>query len=101
MTDRCPKCGRAATRSTEANRRYWAIVTTISEKLKPEGKTYSPEVWHTYLRGKFLGQTDIQLPNGRTVTQPNSTAKLDKSEFNEYMTQVEVWAAEHGAYLAE
>lgn len=97
----CPTCGRDRTRSSEANRRYWALVHLIAENLKPKGVEYSPDTWHIYLVGKFLGKIDVQLPNGRTVTQPVSTSKLSTSEFNDYMHAVEAWAAEHGVYLSE
>lgn len=101
MTERCSKCGRTQTRSNEANRRLWALYHLIAEQAVVGGRTYSAEVWHYFFKGKHLGCTDIELPNGRVRSEPNSTANLDKSAFNDYMTQVEVWAAEHGIYLSE
>ena len=98
---RCPTCGRKQRRSSEANRRYWALMHEISENIKPQGKQYSSEVWHDYLKQKFLGADERQLPNGKTLVIPHSTAELDTAGFADYMTQVEAWANEHGAYLAE
>ena len=98
---KCPTCGRAAPRSTEANRRLWALYQLIADNIKPEGKEYSRETWHYFFKGLFLGCTDIPLPNGRVRTEPNHTSTLDKRAFNDYMGQVECWAAERGVYLPE
>lgn len=73
----------------------------MSNKLRPDGKTYSPEQFHLYCCQRFLGCTDFELPGGKVTTIPNSTADLDVDEFSNYMTQVETLAAEHGAYLDE
>lgn len=99
MVSRCPTCGRRAKRSTEANRRYWAILHDVSEQVKPEWVRYSAEVWHTYFKTKFLGAEEIKLPNGKTIIKPHSSADLDRGEFNDYMTQVEAWAAQRGIVL--
>lgn len=97
----CPTCHRKRTRSSEANRRYWAILWLYSEKKTVEGKKYSPTVWHVYFREKHLGMLDISLPNGRTIQEPVSTSGLTTSEFNDYMTLVERDAAEDGVYLED
>ena len=55
MKERCPACGRLKTRSNAQNARYWSIVTLIAEKLKVDGKSFSPEVWHEWIAKKFLG----------------------------------------------
>ncbi len=73
----------------------------MSDKIKPLGVAYSPQQFHLYCRQRFLGATDFAMPNGKTMTMPNSTAELDVSEFQEYMQQVEALAADHGAYLEE
>ena len=97
--ERCPTCHRRKTRSTEANRRYWLLLHVIAEKLKPQGAEYSPKVWHEYLKSRFLGTEEFKLPNGKTLNIPLSTADLETSEFNDYMTQVEAWAAQHDVWL--
>jgi len=88
-------------RSTEQNRRYWALLNEISEGLPVQGVKHSPEVWHTYFRSKLIGCDDLTLPNGKVIQQPISTTTLDKAAFGEYMTRIEVWAAEHGILFAE
>ena len=100
MTKPCPTCGRIQKRSSEANRRYWALLHEIA--LKPvQGINYTAETWHLYCKQRFLGMTEIKMPNGKAILVPQSTADLSTSEFNDYMTAVEAWAAEHGIYLPD
>lgn len=99
--ERCPTCHRRLKRSSEANRRYWLIMHTISDKLRPQNVQHSPEVWHTYFKSRFLGCDEVVMPNKKTLLLPRSSADLDVAEFADYMTQVEQWAAEHDVYLAD
>ena len=99
--DRCPTCKRRLTRSSEANRRYWALLHALAGKLRPKGQEYSAETWHLYCKSKFLGADDQVLPSGRTVTIPHSTAALDTTAFDTYMTQVEEFANSRGVYLED
>jgi hypothetical protein len=99
--DRCPTCKRRMTRSPEANRRYWALLHVMAEKLKPLDHSYSADSWHTWAKSKWLGCDDVKLPSGKVLVIPRSTADLDTAAFNDYMTAVEVWANEKGAYLED
>lgn len=100
-TDRCPTCKRRLKRSSEANRRYWALLHRLAEKLKPRGQTYSADTFHLWAKSKFLGCADVVLPGGRTLSIPHSTADLDTAAFNEFMTAVEAWANEQGVFLED
>lgn len=100
-TDRCPTCKRRLTRSSEANRRYWALLHAMAEKIKPRGQTFSADAFHIWAKSKWLGCTDTVLPSGKTMTQPNSTASLDVGQFGDYLTAVEAWANEHGVFLED
>ena len=101
MDDRCPTCGRKQKRSSEANRYYWLLLHALAEKLKPAGEHYSSETWHSYFKLKLIGGDDIKLPNGKVIVMPKSSAELDKVEFQDYVTQVEVFANERGVFLDE
>jgi hypothetical protein len=96
----CPSCGRQEPRSSEQNKRYWAILALLSEK-PVQGVIFSSMAWHEYFKLKFLGADDIKLPNGKILVRGKSTADLDKPEFSEYMQRVEIWALEHGVFLDE
>lgn len=98
---RCPTCKRPQKRSVEANRRYWLLLHLIAESIKPAGQSYSAEQWHLYAKSKWIGCDDVRLPNGKVVTIPRSSAELDTGEFNDYMTQLEAWAADRGVYLED
>ena len=99
--DRCPTCRRRLVRSSEANRRYWALIHLMAERIKPKKQAYSAETWHTWAKSKWLGCVDVKLPNGETLIIPNSTADLDTAAFNDYMTQVEQWANQQNVYLED
>jgi hypothetical protein len=83
------------------NARLWVLYNRISERRAVDGRKFEPEVWHEHYKRSFLGMVDIELPGGEVVTRARSTKRLDVAEFNDYMTQVEVDAAEHGVYLDE
>lgn len=97
--DRCKLCGRRNRRSNPANARYWLLLHLAASKLTPGGQTYSAEQFHIYYKTRFLGCDDFTLPNGKTVAIPKSSAELDVSEFNEYMTQVESDLADRDVFL--
>lgn len=88
-------------RTADQNKRMWALLNEISERLPVQGQIHSAEVWHEYFKMKFIGCDEILLPSQKTIQRPISTTTLDKAAFSEYMTRLEVWAAEHGVLLAE
>lgn len=98
---KCPTCGRRTKRTSEQNRRLWALYAMMASRLKPGGNLYTPEQYHIFAKLKFLGAVEHKLPNGSTMTIPNSSADLDVSEFTEFLTQVEAWAAEHNVWLED
>lgn len=97
--DRCPLCKRRKTRSNPANARYWLLLHMLADKLKPDGKVYTPEIYHEYFKSRFIGVDEIVLPNKKVIHRVKSSAELDVSQFAEYMEQVEQFAAERGVYL--
>jgi hypothetical protein len=97
---KCPTCNRQEPRSTAQNSRYWKLLSLLSDKPVQDVK-YNSDAWHEYFKFKFLGAEDIKLPNGKIITRAKSTADLDKPEFNNYMTEVEVWSNDRGVYLDE
>jgi len=99
--ERCPTCHRRMTRTVDQNRRYWALMHRLAERLRPRGQEFSAETYHLWAKSKWLGCIDYVLPSGRTLTIPNSTAALDTQQFSDYLTQVESWANEHDIYLED
>lgn len=83
-----------AKRNNEQNKRYWGFVLkTIADQAWVEGKQYSQDVWHEYLARKFGVCEEITLPDGEIITRRKSTTQMTVSEFAEYMTQCENYAA--------
>ena len=89
-----------STRSQEQNALYWVRLTEISEQLSPEDKQYSPEVWHEWMKAKFLGKTVIVV-DGEPHIVPKTTTTLKTVDFADYLTQVEAWGAEHGVRFSD
>lgn len=81
-------------RSTDQNRRYWALVTEIAEQAWVDGKQFSKEVWHEHLARKFGVCKEITLPDGEIVLVRESTGDMDVQTFTAYMTRIEVYAAQ-------
>lgn len=96
---RCPVCKRKRTRSNPANARLWLLYHMMADRITPNGQAYTPEVWHEWAKSRFLGMTDVMLPNGKTLHKSRSSAELDTTEFAAFMEQVEQFAAERGVYL--
>lgn len=101
QNERCPTCGRKIRRSPDQNARYWLLLHRIAESIRPYGRHHAAPVWHLYFKSKYLGCDDVQMPDGKVVSIPRSSAQLDVAEFSDYMTQVEAWANEHNVWLEE
>ena len=87
-----------AKRSSQANRYYWQMLNQIADEAWIEGRQYSAEVWHEWMKRRFIGCID--MPNGQTMSE--STTKLTKPEFSAYILKVESFAAtELGITLTE
>jgi hypothetical protein len=80
---------------------YWALLAKCADGLTPGGQKYGPNAFHLYYRTRFLGADDIELPNGRPLTIPRSTADLDADQFSEYLDKVQADAAERGIFLED
>ena len=101
------------TRTLDQNALMWAgQLKDISQQVWVNNRTYSTEVWHELFKKDYLPEVDdvdIDLkvknvetykkwdfdPNGERVCV-GSTTELSKAGFAEYLTQIEVFGAEHG-----
>ena len=66
-----------AKRSSQANRRYRAILNQISEDGWIEGRQYSADIWHEFMKRRFIGTLD--LPAGGSMAE--SSASLNTAAF--------------------
>ncbi len=79
-----------AQRSVEQNKRYWAVLNEIAAQGWVEGVQFSAVAWHEYFKRRLIGMEEI--PGGGSIGI--STTSLTVSEFADYMTKVERFAAE-------
>ncbi|MEY4376122.1 MAG: hypothetical protein RJB26_672 [Pseudomonadota bacterium] len=79
-----------AKRSTEQNRRYWALLGEIAEHAWVAGRQFSADAWHEHFKGLYIGLED--LPDGRRAAL--SSAPLSVADFGEYMDKIEAYAAQ-------
>jgi len=77
-------------RSVQQNAYYWVLLTAISQQAPQHmgGEYHSPDTWHEYFAGRFLGYEPG--PYGTGIRK--RTSKLRVAEFAEYVQQVEAWA---------
>ena len=79
-------------RTKPQNKRYWGkgVLAQIAEQAAPGGKLYGAEVWHEQFKRQFIGFDE--LPNGEVIGK--SSTKLTTTEFSDFCTQVEAYAAQ-------
>jgi len=76
-------------RNSQQNKLYWALVNEIADLTgKPA------EGWHWWFKCSFVGFEEVEV-NGEITKLPHSTTRLDVKEFSDYVTKVQVWAAEN------
>ena len=88
-------------RRDQQNRRYWAMLRELEEKLTVQGEQYGTATWHEYFKGTFLGWTETVMPDGRIFAQPLSSARLTVKDFATYMEKVEAWAVSLGVVFTD
>lgn len=82
-------------RSDRQNRYYWpCLVQPFAAWLKEQGNEYTTDDAHEILKHKFLRREHIDRRTGEVMTFTQSTAKLDTSEFNEYLDRCAAWLAD-------
>ena len=79
-------------RTTQQNRRYWGrgVLAQVAEQAVVNGRLYPSEVWHEQFKRQFIGV--IELPNGEVVGK--SSTDLTTTQFSEFCTAVEAYAAQ-------
>lgn len=99
----CPQCGYSTDkkqRSNQQNKAYWKlIIEPLSEHLALE----RPRV-HEMLKYKFL--QEIRYTSTRKGTMEEfvvvkSSTSLTTKDFEEYCSQIRIWASNLGCYLLE
>ena len=90
-----------AKRSSDQNRRMWALLREVAATVWIDGRQFSDEVWHEYFRQIFIGTNEIVLPDGAMTSRPISTTTLTVEDMSRYMDEIANWCTEHGFPLEE
>lgn len=83
-------------RSTEQNKRLWALYRDISENVWVNGRRFDSETWHEHFKRELIGIEEIVLPSGEIERRGISTTTLNTAQMAEYQTRIEAWAAQQG-----
>lgn len=101
---KCPQCGYKSSgknRSNPQNRYYWGVCIA----LLSEHTGYTTDEIHEVLKHKFLKRVlrmlNLKQKNVEEVSITESTSNLDTIQFEEYLSQVRIWASQLGCYLPE
>lgn len=87
---------KAPTRSLEQNALLWARLTQLSEQVKWDGDTLTPEEWKDLLSACLRKQKVVRGIEGGLVFLGLRTSSMTKSEFADLLTLMEAFAAERG-----
>jgi hypothetical protein len=81
-------------RSDAQNRLLHATLTEIANNAWVKGKQYDMETWKEFFRQKFIGTEEYELPDGRRAQRGISTTKLSVSECADFITHIQMYAAD-------
>lgn len=78
-------------RTKPQNRRYWGngVLAQIAAQATVGGRLYDADLWHELFKKKFIGVEE--LPDG--TVRGLSSKDLTTTQFSEFCTQVEAYAA--------
>lgn len=80
-------------RSTDQNAKLHAMIADLAAHAWIDGRQYDEETWKEYIRCKFIGTEEVDLPDGRRTMRGLPTSSLSVEEFANLITQVQAWAA--------
>jgi NinB protein len=84
------------TRSSEQNRRLWAMLAEISKQVEWYGRKLSPEDWKHVLSASLKKQDAVPGIDGGFVVLGLSTSKMTKGEMADLQTLIEAFGAQKG-----
>lgn len=85
-----------ATRSTEQNRRLWAMLNEVSQQVEWYGHRLTPEEWKDVFSAAMKRTKVVPGLDGGFVVCGQSTSKMTKAEMSEMQTLIEAFGAEKG-----
>jgi hypothetical protein len=84
------------TRTSEQNKRLWAMLTDISKQVDWYGRKLTPEDWKHVLSASLKKQDAVPGIDGGFVVLGLSTSKMTKGEMADLQTLIEAFGAQKG-----
>lgn len=92
---------RAPNRSADQNAKMWAMLSDVS-RARPEGRTYSPEVWKTLFMSTLGYEAQFaEGLNGEPVPLGFRTSRLRKAQMSDLIECIYAYGAKHGVRWTE
>jgi hypothetical protein len=92
---------RKQTRSTEQNRRLWAMLGDVSDQVVWHGRKLTSEEWKHVFSASLKRQDVVPGLDGGFVVLGLSTSKMTVSEMSDLQTLIEAFGAQQGVHFAE
>jgi len=83
-------------RSSEQNRRLWAMLGDISSQVDWHGRKLTSEEWKHVFSAALKKQDAVPGIDGGFVVLGTSTSKMTKAEMCDLQTLMEAFGADHG-----
>ena len=88
---------RHETRSLEANRRLWAMLTDVAEQVEWYGQKLSPEDWKNMFTASWQKQRTVPNIDGSGfVVLGLSTSRMTRGEMSDLQELISAFGAERG-----
>ena len=89
-------------RSTEQNKRMWALLSDISRQVEYYGDYRSPEAWKDIFSAALREVNTVPSLDGKGIVQIGlRTSKLSKTEMGDLMTLIEEYGARNGVTFGD
>lgn len=88
-------------RSTEQNRRMWAMLSDVSRQVDWYGQKLAPEDWKHIFSASLKKQRAVPGLDGGFVVLGLSTSKMSKAEMSDLQTLMEAFGADRGVVWSE
>jgi hypothetical protein len=85
-------------RSGEQNKKFWAMLTEISQQKEHCGRHYSPDQWKVLFMHAWGQEVQFlpSLDNSTFVPFPYRSSKLSKEDMIELIEWIGAWSAQNG-----
>lgn len=92
---------RQETRSLEANRRLWAMLTDVSQQVDWYGQKLSPADWKCVFTASLKQQRVVPGIDGGMVVLGLSTSRMTRGEMSDLQELISAFGAERGVMFGD